>query len=141
MIEDLDKAHCPTCGTPGAVNMADGWTQRLDDLYSEWCKGHEAGFREGAEDERHKLVEEAGKNPFEHPSDRIAWGAGAASGVAGALARVAYESMEVDFEVCGGCGTIIDIDAESCGCEYPPRGKTKTFYVISADTLNGANHG
>lgn len=66
----------------------------------------------------------------------------AAAGAIGfILERITYESMEVDFEVCGGCGTIIDIDAESCGCECPPRGKTKTFYVISSETLNEISHG
>jgi hypothetical protein len=42
-----EKAHCPTCGTPEAVDLTDGWTQRLTDLYAEWCRGHEAGEREG----------------------------------------------------------------------------------------------
>lgn len=34
-----DKGPCPTCGTPDAVDLADGWTKRLDDLYSERVAG------------------------------------------------------------------------------------------------------
>lgn len=77
----------------------------------------------------------------DYPLQAVAWREGAVSGVGSACARIAYESMEVDFEICGGCGTIIDIDAESCGCEYPPRGKTKTFYIISSEALNEISHG
>lgn len=41
-----DKAPCQYCGTLDAVDVPDGWTKRLDDLYTEWCKGHASGVRD-----------------------------------------------------------------------------------------------
>ena len=86
--EDHEKAHCPTCGTPNAVDVTDGWTQRLDDLYAEWCRGHEAGLREGAEEERDRLAGEAGEPPYEewNPT-RAVWLEAVACGVAAERAR------------------------------------------------------
>ena len=54
--------------------------------------------------------------------------------------RLREAAWPVELEVCPGCGTIIDIDAESCGCECPPRRVSKTFYLMhEADFLAAAD--
>lgn len=61
--------------------------------------------------------------------------AGRIEGYADALTEIMGRAWPVEMEVCPGCTTIIDIDAESCGCEYPPRRVSKTFYLLSETQL------
>lgn len=46
-MTDPEKLACKYCGAPDAVDAADGWTQRLDDLCAERCRGHAVGQAEG----------------------------------------------------------------------------------------------
>ena len=65
-----DKAPCPTCGTLDAVDLADGWTKRVDDLYTEWCRGHQAGRADAIEQARREERERIAAALREHDGSK-----------------------------------------------------------------------